>query len=981
MAAKSFKVADAYAEFSIDVDKGIDKAAARLKARAKQLNLNLKVDADTTLAEAKLKELGLNKRAKVTADADTKLADAKLKGIGNKTIRPKIKPEVSPADAKKVDTELSRVAQRANRSFDAIKFGVFSAGLPAAATIGALGAVAALGIVPIAFAAVGARMVSTNVAVARSGKALSDSIYTDMQAISQVMVGPAIKGTEQLGNAFHRMSPEIATAMLYAKDSVGTLAGTVTDFAENAMPGMVIAAKSADAPLRGLQSLAGQAGAGLTDFWTNQARGATAAGQSMVTTGGIVRDLEGFLGTLLANLANGSTAVLPQFRASLGQVYSVIGTLTSSGMPALQGATSSLLGTLGGALTLVNGFASGLGSWTAPLGSAAGSIYATNTVAKLFGTSLGDTGFGIRAFGTSIDEAGNKTTPFRSALKEADGAVGKTKAGFTSIMSEGFNPLGIALIGGGLLLDAYGRKQQEAAQRTAEHRENVRTLTDALRADNGALGENVAKANIAALTSKNAAANMAVFGESMGTAKLAIEGNTQAQDKLRFASGAAIVDISKQAHLNETQTQNLVKLGQSALDTGQAFDQLSAGAMNAPPAMNSAGVALTNLNDKQRAAFSAIVNANGAVGEQIKAQADAERVYVAAQAALSGLSEAQVRAAQSTAQHTQAMYDQQNAALGLRGAQLNTKSALQDLADVNENVKSTEMDKAAALLKVEQAFAAQEQAAYQNAYALNVNKSETERLILAGRAADQTAVQLANTFKGPLPASLQQTISQMSVTQAKAAGLTVEIDKAGNAVYRLPNGKDIKLTADSQQAVDAINDVQNRLSAVRNKEVALTVNVRQVGSITGYAQAAVQTGRAAFNAEGALYAPNGSRHQFFAGGGLPQPTQSNNISGIGQWVQPGTYKWSGDAKVPELYLPLDGTMQSKLLLAQANRLMPDVKRGSAPSASSAPQRAEGSSATTNIYATFTMPPDVDVRTLATLVSRELELRSKTGAMT
>lgn len=874
----------------------------------------IKADVDPRLAQAKLKELGAKKNAVVVQyDADVKKATARIESLEAKRGSTKIDVDAEVAKAKAkiealtatknrvlleldvdpepaarkvrkaaedVEKATEKVAKRTQAQFEGLKFTALSAGLPAAAAVGAAGVTAALLAPEALFLGLGAAALKGNGQVADSYGALKEHVVGDTQQMAGVLAGPVAQSANDLGASFDRMKPQIRSAMVESRDAVADLTGTVTDFAENAMPGMVGSIKSAAPTIKGLRTFAGEAGAGLSEMFVNASKGSQAAGQSMATFGGIVRDAEGFVGNFIANLATGSTGVLPQFAGTLHQAEDVVLSLSSRGMPALQGATNGVLGTVSGGLGVVNAFASGLGTWTQPLGSAAGQLFATNSAAKLFGTSLGETGFGLKAFATQTDEAGNKTSRFRTAVGEADGAGGKFKAGLSTLIGSGLNPLGVALVAGGFILNAFGESQQRAAEQAAAHKENVRELTDAIRADNGVLGQHVNAVNVQALADKNAAGNLSVFSSNMGEAKLAIQGNAVAYQALSNKGAEALRQTMSGTGAANDQIDAYSKLGQQALETGQSYDQLTKGVGASVFAYDAEGNAIDVATDAQKQHGAAIINGLGAIGEQINAQRQAHEEYLQAEHALSGLTSAQIENRDATIKATQAMYDQQNAALGYRGAVLNAKAALEEYTKVSQDGGATEDQKASSLLKVEMAFAAQEQAAYKAAYSNSTAATESGKLAEANRAADAELVKLANSFAGPLPESMQQTISKMSLAQAQAAHLTVEVDGAGNAVYRLPDGKTVRISADTGQAQAAIAEVKRLQDSLYNKTVTNTIINRTVNLETsGQAYQPSLTGRRAAGAAGGLVA--GLPVKQFAGGGQIDGRGGGLFSGPG----------------------------------------------------------------------------------------------------
>ncbi|WP_156096156.1 hypothetical protein [Amycolatopsis jejuensis] len=482
------------------------KSTRDLEAAGRDLRKALDEEDDAAgrarVSEAKLAEVRKNAKATVAQLAAAEEDHASnLRKVEAASIRTKeateryAKAQKAAADdvddsGKRTERTISRVAARANAAFDAKLFLGLSAGLPAAAALGAAGVTAALGLAVGGFLALGVSAAASNEQVQTQFGDLSRRVQSDVREMAKPIAGELTGAIGDMSHAWDAVRPAVQSAIRGSAPEIRELTGAATDFAENAMPGIVDSINKAKPAIAGVRDFAGQAGQGVGDFFHNAAEGSEDAGLAMRDLGGITRDLLGQTGTLFANLAGGAHQTLPQFGGALHQVLGVANTLTSSGMPALVGTTSGFLGTVGGGLNVVNAFASALGTWAAPLGSAGGSLLATNSIAKLFGTSLGETGFGLNAFSTKMDEAGNKTSPFREALKKADAdGNSKFKAGLKSIVSGGFNPLGLALVGGGLLLDQWGKKSQEAAQKAAEFAANVADIKGTL-SSTGAITQN-----------------------------------------------------------------------------------------------------------------------------------------------------------------------------------------------------------------------------------------------------------------------------------------------------------------------------------------------------------------------------------------------------------------------------------------------------------------------------------------------------------
>lgn len=887
------------AKIKTDVDDRLAQAKlAELTAKKAAVVINY--DADISKAEARIDSLEAKRGStKIDVDAEIGKAKAKIEALKATKERVLIELDVDTAPAvgkirkasEDVEKATEKVAQRTQQKFEAMKFTALSVGLPAAAAAGALAAGGSLALIPIAAGAAAAALLGSNEQVNASFVRLGDNAEAAATRAAQPMAGYLVQSIDSVNAAARRAEPSLNDLFTASGPGLVTFVDGVTNAASNALPGLIAAAHNSEGPMRGLASLLSDTGAGATDMFVNMTKGSAGAESGLKTFGGIIRDVEGFAGDLFANLANGSSAILPQFAGVLHQAEDVILTMSSSGMPLLQGATSGLLGTVSGGIGIVSAFASGLGTWAQPLGSAAGQLFATNTMAKLFGTSLGETGFGLRSLATYTDAAGQKTNLFKTAMADADKAgTSKLKAGASSLLSAGINPLGIALVAGGFILNAFGEAQQRASEQAAAHKENVRSLTDAIRADNGVLGEHTARVNTDALQQKNAAANLSTFSATLGEAKLAIDGNSIAYQALSNKGAQALRTIAEGSGATKDQVEAFAKLGDQALTTGQSYDQLTKGVGATVYAYDAEGNATDLLTESQKKNASAVINGLGTIGEQINAQKQAHQEYIEAEHALTGLTTAQIENRDATTKSTQAIYEQQNAMLGYRGAVLNTKSAIDDYEKTLKNGKATADDKAAALLKVENAFAAQEQAAYKAAFANNANKTSNDQLAAATTAMNAETVKLANSFAGQLPASVQATIGQFDYASARAAGLTVAIDDTGRAVYRLPNGKFIAIESTAAQEaarMDVLRDAINNIPTNKKSTVEIVTIYSQVGT------AAVRTG---INSPSVyLYGPHAASGglitnggvQRFAKGGQAYAMQSFAGGGSALDVSPG----------------------------------------------------------------------------------------------
>lgn len=622
------------------------RAAGRATSDLEKAGLDLKVALNNEedavgrvrVASARLEELRKSGKASVAqlAQAEEQLASAhrNVEVAQDRVIAATKRYEAAQKSASNTDRqrlgdferETEKVAKRANAQFSALAFTALTVGLPVAAAVAGAGVAAGLAGVPLLFAGIAYKAVASSREVQTAWSNTVQNLQDKSKGWAQPFEQEFVDAAGKVDSTLETLSPQIGQAFSNSAKSVGILVDGVDEFALRAMPGLVTATANSEAPLRGLQVLLEEAGSGTTDFFTNLSRGAESSQGILVTTGGIVHDLLGFTGNLFANLSNNGGPALQGFRADLQQVEGVVESLTASTSPLYSG-LEGFLSTVSGGLSIVSGFANVLHLLPPGMSEFGGSLFAVNKISGLFGTSLTATGFGLRAFSTQIDEAGNKTTPFKQALADTEAGGTKLSRGLSAIASSGFNPLGLALVSGGLLLDLWGKKSQEAAQRAADHRKAVDDLTSAFQKDNGAIGANVAAVASKALADKNAYANAHVFGASLDDVSRAGLGQADAMNTL---VGQAKDYVTQLLSGNRANQQMLP----TVLANVDAFAKQGGNASDLVNNLSAVRMHSLHLTDAQKSMLIQTLDGVAAIGEEGRATIDAAAKQAAMQAAL-----------------------------------------------------------------------------------------------------------------------------------------------------------------------------------------------------------------------------------------------------------------------------------------------------------------------------------------------------------
>ncbi len=574
-----FKLAGAYVEVHLKDETSGDEKRIRAKIEGEK-----PVKLDTALKDPR----------------NAKLVKEKIERETKPVIKPEVDEKSTRDSARKAgkgaEDELGRSAKRANAQFDALKFTGLTVGLPAAAAVGAAGATASLALVAGGFAALGVYAASSSDRVQAKVQELSNHASSDLRGLSGVLENETVTAVDSAGHAWDRLAPQIRAGVAASAPAVRELTGSVTDFAENAMPGMVTAVQASEPALKGLHSLTSQAGTGLSLFFTNASRGADGARQGFVIFGSTVALLEARLGTLFANLANGSAGPLSQLYVIVDQVTGGLNDMTSEGSAAI-GFLSGFTSTGTGTVTMLRLLLSLVSMLPPEVGQFAGSLTAAGMIANRFGI---DVGAGFKGIGQDI--------------KAADGVRGKFLTGLGGLVA-GVTPVTAAVGVFGLILGVLGQKQAEAAARAAQHTQAVNDMTEAYRRDNGVIGENVRQTALKALSDKNAYYSNDRLGVSMATVSAAGLGQADALKKVNDGYHGYLTGLIQANQHGGDVTDMVTRLSDAYIKQGGSAEDVV-------DKMTASRMASLDLTDAQKAELVTTLQNVRAINEQAGASSE-----------------------------------------------------------------------------------------------------------------------------------------------------------------------------------------------------------------------------------------------------------------------------------------------------------------------------------------------------------------------
>lgn len=478
---------------------------------------------------------------------------------------------------------------------------------------------------------------------------------------------------------------------------------------------------------------------------------------------------------------------------SIGRMASAAAAFNTSAIPAVASARSFVEQTRS-----IKEGAAGAGQPISTLGAAVGTLVERTSALSQARDRFNEVSSSTERFGKLAGAAAAGGNLLKSAAGGLVGALG--------------GPWGIALAAAGVGLSLLAQKNQEAAEKAAAHKKAVDDLTAAYQRSGGVVDEDIRSTNNKALADANVAQNAKAAGLNFGIYSLAANGNKTALDEVWKSSDQVITGISKQIGLTGDQTNELVGLNHQLLQNGGNYadvaDKVDLLTTNIDRLSETGGQASSQLDASQRELITRIFDANGALGQQVKQNQEAQEAFellASTEAKVSTATvkmwEAQNRAADSAREAANAGLAYKDALAQLKTAHEQTGAALKANGENSDQYQ-------AALRGEEHAILAVLDAKKADGVANSKATSDILKLHDGTMAANGEAVKLAGTYKGAIPDALRTAISNIGVADAAAAGLTVSVNEAGQAVYALPDGRTITITGDVKQAKSAIDSLE-----------------------------------------------------------------------------------------------------------------------------------------------------------------------------
>lgn len=658
-------------------------------------------------------------------------------------------------------------------------------GIQAAGIASGLAVAGALGTVPLLFGGIAVAALKSNEDVQASFKNLASSVRSDVKSMTEPLVDDFLGVANDLGTAWGR---DVAPVMksIFADPALGRgireISQGIGELGAEAMPGFLTAVRASPPVMTGFRSALKDTGTGVNEFFTNISESSDSAGRIVTGFGRITSDALGDIGDLVAQLSDSVAPHMGEIERLFDQSTDSVLGLATNALPILtsaSGATMGVLNSVLGVLEPISGqLGTGLGLTLAAAGGWRVLSGAGNAFTKLdLGGRLERTALSAGVMAESL--TGSATAGERVATS------GSKLAGVLRGVGSAIPFVGAAAIGVSLAIDAMSKPMQDAAQRG-------QTLAEAL--IKGGSEADWARERLAKLN-----------GENQQLARSIAELSKEQV----FAGRAGQINAEQVGELNTK-----LRLNKQEIDDTRTKYQGMKDALG--------GAALKH------------VEYNEAVEKYGVDSKEATAAGVAWRAALDQEAAASRNAADAVKTHSDRLTEQQNIKLGIIGAEINHTAALLGVEQAQKAYNDAVAKGSADTFEARSALNAYEgallqavQAASARSRAENAAKSEADQARLATEAEAAAILNLAAAAGDKAPPKLQSMTAGLNATTLAALGVTARINETGQAVYRLPDGREIVITGNTEEAKRKIDEINAK--AVFDKSFYVT----QINRISG----------------------------------------------------------------------------------------------------------------------------------------------------
>ncbi len=661
-------------------------------------------------------------------------------------------------------------------------------GMEAAGIASGVAIAGALAGTPLLFGAIAAVALSSNKEVQDSFKNLASEVKSDVKSLAEPLAGDFVGIANDLSVAWEqRFAPALRMAFTdpRTKSGIKDLTAGVTEMASNALPGLLTMLGRSEPAVKGVRSALSDTGKGFSEFAINISQSSESAGRIMSGFGRITSDVLGDVGSLLARLSDAVAPNMGQIEQALDSATNSALGLATNALPVLSSASGATLGVLNSVLGVLEPISGTLGTGVGVALAAAGGW----RVLTAAGNGFTKLDLGGRMERTALS-AGVMTESLTGSANAGErvATAGSRMASVLRGVGQALPLVGVAAVGLSLAIEASNKHLDDAAAKGGTY------------------------------------AEMLIKGGSEAD---------RARQQLATLNGEQREYEKQLVHLKEEQA----NAGEGAYLFSEGITTLEDKIATNNATITTARSKYEEIRKSLTGAELAQVQYNEAVEKYGSKSPEAAAAGAALRAALDSEAEATRDAADAIKTHIDRIMERQAIMLGAAGADLNYRNAILGVDQAQKNLTDTLGKHNASTLEGRQAVLAYE-AALQQAIAAAGEKaraeaagtSETNIATAATNAQAREILNLAAAAGKDAPASLMQMVNALDATTLAAIGVTGKVNEAGEAVYRLPDGREIVITGDNADAMAKMRAVN--AYTINDKSFYITQIMRTEGHIS-----------------------------------------------------------------------------------------------------------------------------------------------------
>lgn len=403
--------------------------------------------------------------------------------------------KVDNLDGKNANVDVNVKTDESTKALDSFttRFQLMAAGIIAASP---LAGAAILGGIGAGFIGVAALAQKSNQDVQKTFTNLWSNVVGQTKAATDQLVPQIVGAGRQIDAEFQRLGPQMAAGFAAAGPQIAALTRGVTEFADNAMPGVVSAMQTSQPVFSATANVMGVLGTAFGDAAASVGQNSSAYAGYLTSLGNITSSVLGTVVTLVNDVAQAWSDNGPKIDGAIAGIGHTITGLASGVLPVFSAALDAAATAAKTITDILGPLAPVLGF----VGAAALATWGAFKLAELVSSGVKSLALGVVNLGGNMEVAAAKGATMIAAqqgvavsasasavaVRSAGAAAATAAVGFGTVAETLAGPIGLALIAITAAMALFGSTSDDAGSAATATAADMDTLTSALEKSHGA---------------------------------------------------------------------------------------------------------------------------------------------------------------------------------------------------------------------------------------------------------------------------------------------------------------------------------------------------------------------------------------------------------------------------------------------------------------------------------------------------------------